>query len=191
MYVSQLYMYVKLYHVVFFMFGLEHLGHIMEVVPVGLLHTSGREGHGCVCGLSIQVYCVYESTCTCYMYACACQVYRYGSSLFVCCVASMQCWLELLSGRTTETQLPRNSLQAIEETTCNTGGWKSERVLEQAEGLILQLLRREKASVAEIEDETFIQRCLSYWPKKPSNHHHLHLHPSHYHSLYYATFESN
>ena len=44
----------------------------------------------------------------------------------------------------------RNSLQAIEET--NGGGWKSE-------GLILQLLlRQEKASMAENNNQMFIQK---------------------------------
>ena len=35
------------YHVVFLVFGLEHLGDILEVVSVGCLHSRGWEGHGC------------------------------------------------------------------------------------------------------------------------------------------------
>ena len=69
----------------------------------------------CVCtNLHVRVIC----TCTYVHVKSIAMAPLYLSAVWLVCSAV----LELLSGRTTETQLPRNSLQAIEETTCNTGG---------------------------------------------------------------------
>ena len=58
------------YHVVLLVFGPQHLGHVFEVVPVGSLHTGGREGHGCM-GISTRNDSVCVCVCVCVCELCA------------------------------------------------------------------------------------------------------------------------